>query len=295
MKIILIVLLLAQSLTGISQEELKLFTGDFDQAIDSAQKLDKDIFLITRSNSCHVFEKFQDIITNDKEIIEFLNANLIVYEYDMDKASDDEKKSMKKYYHWWLGFPQLYFIDKNEKLISDISYSLAIEQNRQLEIWKTYKSIEADWKEIKQLKKSKTINYYDLDKYITYRQIKYNPFDLIQIKNILDTYFENLDSTQYSTVQNWELIQKYVTIHSNPEIFDLVAKYKSNFQENIGDSVISEFLSDNYQRDINWRKPEKVDKLAEKYPYNSVPEAIKAIETYRKNKEIQSLINYSKN
>ena len=44
------------------------------------------------------------------------------------------------------------------------------------------------------------------------------------------------------------------------------------------------FYTNNYQRNIDWRKPEKVDKLAEKYPYNSVPEAIQAVETYRKKK-----------
>ena len=91
------------------------------------------------------------------------------------------------------------------------------------------------------------------------------------------------------------MIQKYVTIFSNPEIFDLVAKYKSHFQKNIGDSIISSYLSYNYLRNIDWRKPEKVEKIASSYPYNSVPEAINAIETYRKNKKVQSLIQFPKN
>lgn len=167
MKKLLILLLLAKCLAGFCQEELKLFTGSFDQAIDSAKKTDKDIFLITRSLSCHVFGKFKAILTVDKESIAFLNTNFLVYEYDMDNASDDEKKRMKKYYHSWRNFPQLYFIDKNEKLISDLLYPLKIEHNRQLEIWKDYKNIETDWEEIKHSKNNKTIDYNELIDYIT--------------------------------------------------------------------------------------------------------------------------------
>jgi hypothetical protein len=293
MKRLFIVLMLVQSLTGFGQEELKLVTSDFDLVLDSAKKLDKDIFLITRSFKCHVFEKFKTILTNDKVSIKYLNANFIIYEYDMDKASDDEKKRMRKYYHSWRGFPQLYFIDKNEKLISDLDYPLRIEQQEHLEIWKDYRNIETNWKRIKHLNKCKNFDYDELKQYLTYRQIKYSSFDLIQIKNILDKYFENLDSINYSTKQNWDLIQKYITIYSNPEIFDLVAKHKSDFQKNIGDSIIYNYLSYNYLKYIDWRKPEKVDKIAKKYPYNTIPEAIGAIEIYKKSKNIQSLIEYS--
>lgn len=290
MKRILILLLLAICLSGFSQEELRLFTGDFDQALDSAKKIDRDIFLITRSLSCHVFEKFKRILTDDKESIDFLNTNFIIYEYDMDKAFNDEKKRMKKYYHSWRGYPQLYFIDKNEELISDLNYPLTIEHKRQLEIWKDYKNIESNWEEIKHLKKNKTINYNDLNKYLAYRKMKYSSFNLIQIKNILDTYFRNLDSIQLCKEQNWDLIQKYITIHSNPEIFDLIVKNRLHFQNIIGDSIVSSYLSYNYQIYIDWAKPEKVEEIALRYPYNSVPEAINAIETYRRKKMLQPLV-----
>ncbi len=46
---LLIIIILAQRLTGFGQEELLIFPGDFDQALDPAQKVDKDIFLITIS------------------------------------------------------------------------------------------------------------------------------------------------------------------------------------------------------------------------------------------------------
>ena len=295
MKGFLILSLLIQGLIASGQEKLILFTGNFDQAIDSAKKVDMDILLITKSLSCQVFESFKKRLINDNESIEFLNTSLIVFEYDMDNATDNVKKKMKKYYHSWRGFPQLYFIDKNEKLISDLTYPLSIEQKQQLEIWKNYRNIEQDWKRIKCVRKRRTIDYNGLIEFITYRQIKHSSFDLIQIKKVLNKYFRNIDSTQYFSNKNWNLINKYITIYSNPQVFDLVAKYKSDFQKNFGDSVISNYLIENYQRYIYWRKPKVVDKMAKKYPYHSVPEAIQAIDIYRKNNIMRSFIDYSSN
>lgn len=288
MRRFLIILFLTHKLTGFSQEKLTLFEGNFDQAIDSAQKVDKDIFLITKG-LCPAFENFTARLTNDSESVEFLNKNFIVYEYNMDNSSEIEKKRMKKYYHSWRGFPQLYFIDKNENLISDISYPLSIEQKKQLEIWKNYKTIESDWTNIKRVKSNNNIDYNSLIEFLTYRQIKYSSFDLIQISNVLDKYFKSIDSAEYYSKRNWFLIQQYVTISSNPKIFDLVAKHKNEFQISHGDSIISDYLLGNYQQFISWRKPEKVNKMAKKYPYNSVPEAIQAIEIYRSNKELQTM------
>lgn len=284
MKYLLIILLVCANMQGFGQTTLKIFDGNFEQALDLAQKVDKDIFLITKSLSCHVFEKFETRLTSDLESVKFLNENFIVYLYDKDNTTEEEDKLMKNYYHSWRGFPQLYFIDKDENLISDIIYPLKIEHEKHLEIWKDYKNIESNWKSIKALKNRKTIDYNSLNDFLIYRQVKYSSFALIQISNVLDKYFKNLDTIQYSSKQNWSLIQKYVTIYSNPDIFDLVAKYKNDFQICYGDSIIVDYLLSNYQQFIYWRKPDKVDKLSVKYPYNSVPEAIQAIEIYRENK-----------
>lgn len=289
MKRFLVIFLLSQMIDGFSQEKLNLFVGNFDQVIDSAQKFDKDIFLITRSLSCHVFENFKARLISDNESIEFLNAEFIVYEYDMDNAPDVEKKRMKNYYHSWRGFPQIYLIDKNEKIISDIICPLSIEHQKQLEIWKNYNDLESDWARIKSLKRKKNIEYNSLIDFLTYRQIKYSSFELIQISNVLDRYFKCIDSTEYCSKRNWSLIQEYVTIYSNPEIFDLVAIHKNDYQVHHGDSIISDYLLKNYLQFISWRKVEKVDKMSNKYPYNIVPEAIQAIEIYRRNKTIQTI------
>ena len=139
MKRSIIVILILFYLTGFSNPKLNIFHDSFDQAIDSAKTLNKDIFFITRSLSCPVFEKFETRIDRSEETIEFLNSNFIIFEYDMDNASQIEKKRLKNYYHSWRGFPQLYFIDKNEKLISDMIYSLNFSQQAQLTLWKNYK------------------------------------------------------------------------------------------------------------------------------------------------------------
>ena len=295
MKKLIVVLFIFISLSGYSQSKLRLFNGSFDQALDSAKIKGKHIFFITRSESCHVFEKFHAIVYNDNLTVEFLNANFIVFEYDMDKASNAEKKRLKKYYHSWRGFPQLYFIDENEKLITDLIYPLLINQKTHLDLWKGYKNIESDWKKIKKYKRKNKIDFECLKQYLTYRQIKYSSFDLIQISNILDKYFKNIDSSEYNLEYNWYLFQDYISIYSNPKVFDLVARNKLAFQETNGDKVVSDYLLENYQQYISWRKPEKVEKLANKYPYNSVPEAMKAIELYKKSQLIQSIIKHIDN
>jgi thioredoxin-related protein len=290
MKRLIIASFILISLSGFSQSRLKIFSGSFNQAIDSARTLDKDIFFITKSISCPVFEKFKAIVENDDETVEFLNTHFIIYEYDMDKASNVQKKRLKKYYHSWRGFPQLYFIDKDEKLITDLNYPLKINQETHLALWKDYINIESNWERIKKEKRKNEIDFEFLMKYLTYRQIKYNPQDLIQIKNILDKYFKKVSPNEYHLERNWKLFQNYITIYSNPELFDLVARNKLAFQESNGYKIVSDYLLWNYKQYINWRKPEKVEKLAKKYPYNSVLEAKNAIELYRKAKSMQTVI-----
>ena len=286
MRGLLFVLIISFCQFGFGQNKLLLFEGNFDEALRLAQSQDKDIFFITRSISCPVFEVFKENIGNDKETIEFLNKQFIVFEFDMDNANDVELKRLKKYYHSWRGFPQLYFIDKNEKLISDINYPLNIGIKKNLEIWRNYKNIEASWKSIKIGNKKKVIDFETLNQFLTYRQIKYSSFDLIQIKNSIDKYFKNIDTTLYSDNQHWFIIKNYVTIFSNPEIFDFVARHKSDFQTKNESKEVIEYLQENYKQFINWRKEEGVIKLSKKYPFNTIPEAKEAVDQYIKYKSI---------
>ncbi len=73
-------------------------------------------------------------------------------------------------------------------------------------------------------------------------------------------------------------------------LFDFVAKNRKSFQIENGEQEVSDYLLQNYQNDIRWRKPENVKKLADKYPYNTIPEAQKAIELYWASKNIQNTI-----
>jgi hypothetical protein len=209
----------------------------------------------------------------------------------MDKASETEKKKLKKYYHSWRGFPQLYFIDKNGNLISDLNYPLRINQETHLSVWRDYKNIELNWKRIKKTKRNNDIDLDFLKQYLPYREIKYSSFDLIQISNVLDKYFKRLDSSQYYLEVNWFLFDDYISIVSNPKLFDCVAKNRAAFQKLNGDSIVSNYLSRNYRDYISWRKEEDVDKMAEKYPYNSIQEAKESIEDYKKLKDLKSLFD----
>jgi hypothetical protein len=281
------IVLFCTCLSVSGQNDLNYFKGNLDSALLCAEEQNKDIFLITKSLSCHVYKKFISRVTASEESVRFLNGKFIIYEYDLDKASKLEKKRMKQYYHSWRGFPQLYIMDKNEKIITEIIYPLNVEQERHLAYWKNYKQLEDTWKRVKQKKQKGITSYTDLVEYLDYRQIKYSSLDLIQMNNVLKQYFKGLNFSQLVEERHWELMQKYISIHSNPEVFDRVAQNRTRYFELYDNTEVSKYLLHNYQININWRKPGKVEKLAQKYPYNTVPEALKAIELYDVKQTVQ--------
>ena len=81
-----------------------------------------------------------------------------------------------------------YFTDKDENLITDITYTLEYSHAENLEIWKDYLSVEENWETIKKEKRN-NLTLENLKQFLLYRNIKYSPYDLMQIKN-LDFYFQ---------------------------------------------------------------------------------------------------------
>ncbi len=134
MRLIISFLLIFNTICSISQENIHYYSGSFDAALVDAKKNNKDIFFITKSESCHVFDVFTNNINQDLETVKFLNNNFIVFEFNLNKASENEIKRLKKYHHSWRGFPQIYFIDANEELISDIVYTLDYDHIENLNI-----------------------------------------------------------------------------------------------------------------------------------------------------------------
>lgn len=296
MKFIVTALIFLLTSSIFSQNNLQIFEGSFDSALIQAKIQNRNIFFITRSESCHVFKKFRTKIENDSNSYKFLNDEFIIFEYDMDHSNKAKDKRLKKYYHSWRGFPQIYFLDTNEKIITEIVYALKINQDEHLTIWKEYNSFNNTWKSIKKEKrKRKHDNDLDYDftyKYILYRQIKNNSFEYLQIQNILTHYLSNIDTSELVMEHNWELIQKYGTLFSlNPKLIDIIARNEQAFKKNIGDSIVSEYLKDKYYCNLSGRKEKKIDKMATKYPYNTIEEAIEAIRIYKRNKVVQNIFN----
>lgn len=300
MRIRIFVLLLLLKLTCFSQSQLQYFEGSFDQALDSASKINKDIFLISKSLSCRSFVKFINIAENDVETIEFLNSSFIIFGYDMDMASRDDKRRLKEFYHSRSDLANIYFVSKDEKIIAEIMYSVKISQDEQLSIWKEYKNFKTKWKSIKKEKRKRNRNnnfdHEFIYKYIVYRQIKNSSFEYYQIQNVLTNYLGNIDTRELVKENNWDLIQQYGTVFSlNRKLTDIIATNKQEFMKSIGDSIISEYLLDKYYRYIVGRKETKVNRMAQKYPYNTIDEAKQAIELYRTRKKLQSNIEFIKN
>lgn len=262
------------------QSSLNVFQGSLDEALKKAQQDDKNIFLITKSLRCNNFLNFRDTLDNDTDAYNFINNEFIVFIYDYDNADKAEKKRFKKYYHSWRGFPQLYFIDKNEKIIAELLYNPSIAFNDQLKIWKDYKNIKKSWKAIKKQKRNSDIDYDFVIKYMTYRLLISSSFDVVQINNLIAKYFNNIDTSEYYLTRNWVLIKDnilYRDIFSNQRLFDFVQKHRDEFIKENGEEEISAYLLDNYMNYLSRKKKKKLEKLSNKYPFTTVPEAKKAL------------------
>lgn len=289
MKINAFLLLLIVSWNLSSQKKLEIFQGNLDFALQQSRIEKKNIFLITRSETCAFFHIFYKALTNDQEAIDYLNKEFIIYEYDIDKATRAENKRMKKYYHSWRGFPQLYFINENEKLISDIVFSELYTLSEQIVIWRNYKTIEKDWKEIKKvLKRDLTVG--NLKQFLSYRVVKYSPYHMIQMPKLINKYFENLPQKSYSDTENWFLFQKHITIYSNFELFDSVVRNRSDFEQKNDSAVVSNYLAHNfYEYVINMSKEDR-ERSLNKYPFNTIVEAKNILENFISNKSIKPII-----
>lgn len=285
---------LLTSLSLLAQNNLQLFEGSFDSALIQASIQNKNIFFITRSESCPVFREFRTTIENDKNTYDFLNREFIIFEYDMDHTNKTDYRKLKKYYHSWRGFPQIYFLTENEDVIAEFGYSIIIKHEDQLELWKDYKNTEKEWGELNKLSKKDSISYENLWKYMAYRDMIYSPFGDMQINKRVSWYFNGLDTIDYSLKKHWILFKRHVNLNdlgTNPELFDFVARNKSAFQEENGDKEVVDYLFDIYYSNLPGRKEKKIDKMANKYPYNTIVEAQDAIQIFRRNKIIQNLFN----
>jgi hypothetical protein len=135
------------------QQSLNVFEGNFDDALALAKKQNKDIFFITKSLTCGNYSTFRDTLDNNPDASNFVNNEFIVFIFNRDVADEKELKRLKKYYHSWWGYPQIYFIDSSEKLISNLNFHPDVNFKDQLKVWKSYKTIEEDWKDIKKQKR----------------------------------------------------------------------------------------------------------------------------------------------
>ncbi|WP_223034241.1 DUF255 domain-containing protein [Hanstruepera marina] len=277
MKITFCLIFLLTLCKGFNQEKLNYFQGDFDEALKQAKITNKDIFFITKGNPCPVYDVFQLNLNNDNETINFLNDNFIVFEFDLNKSSDVTVKRLKDYYDSWRGSPQLYFIDQDENLITEITYTLEYSHAENLGIWKDYLNIEENWKTIKKEKRN-NLTLKNLKQFLLYRNIKYSPYGLMQIKNVIDKYFKSLPKENYSDSENWDIIQKYVTIWSNNDLFSFVADNKSKFQKKNDPVEVSKYLSLNYNKYLSSKSKADIEKLSTKYPYTTIEEAKIAIQ-----------------
>jgi len=293
MRYLLISTLFLINLNVFSQSGLRLFKGNLDQAFDSAKILNKDVLLIVGSDYCGYYVDFTKYVMSDSNIVSLFNSQFITYLFMADDADKAQKKRFKKYNRSWPGWPQFYFLDSNEKMIANLSYPKYTSNQEFIDLLKSYKVIEHEWNLTKKQSKKGHQSLEQLSRYIKLRDMNYSSFGDIQINKHIAKYFKDSNPEDYSLKKNWVLFKRYVRIQhdlgSDKELFESVVNHRTAFQKENEDEQVSNYLYENFRSDLNWRKEEEVDKMAKMYPYNTVPEAIKAIQSYKESKSLNTI------
>ncbi|TAJ12549.1 DUF255 domain-containing protein [Marinilabiliaceae bacterium JC017] len=293
MKKILIILFFVFPLTSFGQVKVNLFNGDLNKALDTASIVNKNVLLIIGTAYCSHYIHFSEEVLSDSNIISYLNSEFITMIFRADLADKKSRKEMKKYNRSWPGWPQFYVLDSNKNLIADFTYPLNVTNEEFLKIIKSYNTIEEEWRKIRKEARQGQLSYDQLLKYIKFRDINYSAFEAIQINKQISKYLKGLNSKDCCNKNNWYLYKNYIKVHElgvDDKLVAFVALHSAEFKKINGEEEVSNYLLENYQREINWRKPEKVDKMASKYPYDTIPEAIKAVELYRMKEHTQRMI-----
>ena len=277
-----------------SQNNLQIFDADFDSALIQAKIQNKNIFFITKSLSCPNYDIFEKNINKDAETIDFLNEEFIIFIYDMDHSTKEQDKRLKSYYSSWRGFPQLYIVNVQEKVMSSLDYSNYLAHKSQLEVWKDYKNIETNWKLLKKRSKRDGFTYDQLIEYIQYRELIYSSFRDIQMNKRVAWYLNGINTEDRFERKNWLLFKQFVHLNhlgSDEDLFDFVAQNKIAFQKINGQEEVAEYLINDYYLNVKYKKEKKVNKMAQQYPYNTIEEAKEALRLYHLSKQTQAVFS----
>ena len=87
--------------------------SDYDEALESAKKEKKDIYLLIGSANCPFCEKFENTVLMDKDMYKKLTKNFVPLYLSRD--IDDIPEKFKT-----TPIPRHYFLDENGKIIEDM-------------------------------------------------------------------------------------------------------------------------------------------------------------------------------
>lgn len=278
---------LSVDLSANSYSNLNYYSNNFDSVLDLARKQQKDVLLIIASNQCQNHFRFKREVISDNAITEFLNNEFIVFIYYNNNRDSNLTHRLRRYNKSWPGWPQLYFLDYNENLITDIIYPLQFPKDEYFEIIRNYRDIELNWRNIRRTTRKPRFKLEDLQTYIMYRQLKYSSFDYILINRKVSKFLRSLRTEELTNIEYWTLFDNYVNLYelgSDKELFDYVLVNRKLFEQVVGIQSVSDYLERNFTIITRHKSARQINRMSRRYPYNSVPEAISAIELYWKNK-----------
>lgn len=116
----------AVKIYGDLENGITFFEGTWQEALKSADKQDKLIFLDAYAAWCGPCKMMAKNTFTDKSVGEFFNEKFINFKMDMEKHEDGPRLSKKFKLQ---AYPTIYFLDENEEIVH---YSIGYQKPDQL-------------------------------------------------------------------------------------------------------------------------------------------------------------------
>lgn len=116
---ILTLIFLVFSSAALSQQTFNLYNPDadakkeIDDAINQAKSENKNVFIEVGGNWCGWCKLFNDLITRDAEIKEFMSSNFVMVHVNYSKENKNEETLARLDYPQRFGFPVFVILDSS--------------------------------------------------------------------------------------------------------------------------------------------------------------------------------------
>lgn len=251
-----------------AQKTIALQQTNYNQFIAEAKAANKPVMIYFTGTGCGLCVKMEKQVFVKPAVYELYNSSFInVESFDDSKKPDAATKELRKKYGI-VSNPTFIFIDTDGKVIHKSGY-----QPDDTSFSKVARQALSDDNYSKWLAKieSGKFDRATLEKFLSVEQkpaIYSSTYYDCASQKALDNYFASIPQTDYSSKENWAIIQSYVANPYSP-VFTHILQNQSVYNKNFGEQVVNEKIYSVLKDAWSGARNEQPYKDAEKFIRNS--------------------------